>query len=236
MTFDALRNIVKQSIIDMPFNPGLQINTFHHLDGPPDLETSNFGASYKDYQSGRFWSRDWVVSGAEPNKLAGKWPYCGFEPGVLNTTDLQDGELDTYFDLLVVDILDCPDCPESMFRSDFMISTTTRQMLRMLLAEMSTYKLYQWLNDEDEDVYEWISQGRFDSLPGTDPRKLTGRPIEFFFVGEGMDNVKITPWGLTVGRRGHWARVPIKICEPVMVPFNYNHPAAPELATTICPC
>jgi len=76
-------DIFKQIVIDMEYDPELQINSFSTVDDGIDLKHVSFEKTYEDFNEGSFWSRTWVNQGADSNEIKGEFPLLFIEQRTL---------------------------------------------------------------------------------------------------------------------------------------------------------
>ena len=73
-------NVSRDAVKHWPSAPAWgRMNTFSYLIRRADLVESALGRSYDDYLKGYFWSRDWVLGGADPDKMEKEYGILAIE-------------------------------------------------------------------------------------------------------------------------------------------------------------
>lgn len=230
----TLQAIFKQIVTDMAYEPNTQVNTFAVIGEAPKLRLENFGVKYDHYLEGAFWSRTWVATGADPDKLTAEFPVLFAENREAELDDIHSEEITQPWTFLLIDRIECPDCPEPESRTPEQVKRNAMTMLRRFLAELYTYELWE-IDRAGTLTYEWISRGRvehYEGEAGVTPQAMV-EDLESMIQPE---TVKITEWGDFPDMRGYFATVRFRICVPFSGGFNYKDPAFEELGSTECPC
>lgn len=220
-TLETFYSIVKQAVIDMDYLPGVQVNTFGLVDDTPDVFGESFGYSFGSYLNGFFWSRMWVLNGADPNKISGEYPALFLE---LAGSDLEDGT--HQISMVLIDKIECSTCPPEIIRTGPAIESNLRRAVRALLAEVDGYVLYD-LGEQ----YQWASPGRmatWDDLPEDEADHLN----EYL----DLTRASIRRWGDYPELRGVTLTMSLTTCESSVAPFRYYTPTEPLTGATWCGC
>lgn len=220
-TLETFYSIVKQAVVDMDYLLGVQVNTFGLVDESPDLLGHSFGYSFGDFENGFFWSRRWVLSGADPNTINAEFPAIFVE---LEDTDLKTGAHRISF--VLVDKIECENCPAGVVRTGPMLTANLTRAARALLKEIDTYALY-----EKGDEYAWASQGRAATWT-----PLPTDEVDYLHHYLNTDSSSIRPWGDYSGLRGITLSMTLTTCESETALWKYNEPVEPMSGATNCGC
>ncbi len=236
MTLETLDQICIQVIMDMGYIKYKQINTIFITDRMPDLRQDSIGATYQDYLDGKFWSREWVATGATSGKLKAQFPILLIQQSLIDIECIDDKDGIYTYDFLLIDKVGCDNCPKPAERVPHKVKANTLEMLRAFLNELYTYKLWEFERSPDPNTFEWVSKGRFESMtnpPNSIPFVQSFEELRSFVE---PDPLRFQDWGNVDDLRGYWTTIKFSFCESVPGSFNYNKPAIKSLATNICPC
>ena len=222
MNENLLIAIFKQIVADMGHTPGLQINTFGLVDSIPDLAHESLGYSFQDYLNGHFWSRYWVGNGADPERIKADFPALYVEVTDARQICIDDPEFEQRFSILVIDKIKCDDCPTPENRSGRSVAQGAREMLRIVLKELSTYQL--WTVDDNGDISDqWISSGRAAYLASLPGYTLTG-PTDFLGAAIADTEFSIFEAGTWEDFRAQRTAINFTFCLVPEFEFNYQTP------------
>lgn len=73
-TLPILQAILLQSVKDMGYADGLQINGFAVIDKLPDFGHVSFGYDFSGHQARLFWGRAWAGGGSSSEQVQGEYP------------------------------------------------------------------------------------------------------------------------------------------------------------------
>ena len=221
---EIVNAIFLQIVQDMRFRPGLSVNTFGVTDQEPDLLGTSFGYAYSDFLTGSFWSRTWANQGANISEMSGEFPalFTEFRSVVPDVEDSNQDSTRYTFTLVLVDRIACPKCPEEVFRNGIRVQNNVIGMLRAVLKEFLTYRLY----DIGGELF-WLSDGRADVTAGAD------YPESDIF-GYVAEVGPVRRWGNFEDLRGAFVDVSLDFCWLVDSAFNYSGPVAEPLARVTC--
>lgn len=105
--YDILRNIVATHS-PAPARP----ESFIVIDTPaPDFHAPALGYEFRHYLEGAFWSRPWVLEGADPNTMRAAYPILAAECTAVNIEDITTGRasIEAYL-VLIASRTDRTDC------------------------------------------------------------------------------------------------------------------------------
>jgi len=155
-------------VMAYPYSPCTQINTFAVVDSIADLETSNLGATYQDYLDGSFWSRKWVMQGADPDTLCKEYPMLVLEQKKGRKKDILESTTCLDWWLVFMDVPDCGDCKDECKRSIAKVDSDLRDMVEVILKEVKRFALYSITDGEsnvsqvwatDDQIQHWFATG-----------------------------------------------------------------------------
>lgn len=232
MNRQVFLSILKQIVIDMSYQAGLQVNSFVNIHGAPNLLHDSFGASIDDYYSGQAWGRKFHGQGADPNHFHLQFPVLLAEQRESQIECLDSKDLTDTWYLLVVNKVDCENCPPNMKNGETVLANT-KLMLRAILQELYSYAYYE-VEKDGQSSFQWLSQGRLNYLEEDDNFSILDGPIEDTVALIPTENIKIAEWGNHKDYRGVYAQIQLQYCEPVSLPFKYDNPILNGLATTVC--
>lgn len=224
MTKQDLTAIIKQAVVDMKYRPGLVVNSFLLTDTLPNFSDSTFGATYKQFEAGSFWSRHWFNQGASRSKIKADFPVLLMDsaPDAFSVECPGDETGVATYDIIVVDRIGCEECPDGPDRSPEQVSDNCFQMLKAIIDEVYNYALWDVFDQaEQQDFKSWISKGRIEAGQYDD-----GFDVVMIddIVGHFMPNdIVYRQWGNNIERRGYAAQVSFMLCPPGgQVEFNYQ--------------
>jgi len=233
MTLENIEQISIQVVADMGYIKGQQINTVFIIDRMPDIRQDSLGATYKDFLDGRFWSREWVKTGANPTNLKAQWPILIIERQPIQIECMDSQDMTQTLAFLIIDQIGCDNCPQDD-RTGAQVSDSTLQMLRQFFLEAYSYQLCEVDRSPDPNTFEWLSEGRQDYYA------TQGLTIQATFEDYASfvnpNPIEVTEWGESDDIRGHFANIEFNICKSIPQNFNYNQATIDKLATTVCPC
>ena len=227
-------DVARQIIIDMAYDPALQINTFAMVDDGIDLKHASFGKSYEDYNEGRFWSRTWVNSGADSSKVQGEWPLLFLEQRTLDLPCIDSNEMTLHFYFVLADKITCDSCPPELSRTSDQVLVNTLIMLRRFFKELVTYRHYTYVKD-GENLQTWATEGRMNHLLSTSEiSSITGWDEDFDSLLQNPSPINVTQWGNFENIRAHSAKISITVCDITNGEFDYSKTKASEIAYGKC--
>lgn len=226
-TLPTFLAILKQIVVDMKYRPGLAVNTFAVVDDRPDIEGQSFGYSYQDFESGYFWSRDWVASGASRGTIRGQWPVLFVEQRRTGINARGQTQRSTEFiDIMILDKIVCEGCPPSMKRTGPQVYRNMKRIARGVLNELDRYRKYQRPSGD-----QWAAIGRAETW---------GEPldeIDSLWEYLNLSSVEIEPWGASYpNHRGARFQINLHTCEIDDFEFLYDKPPVTLLGATDCGC
>lgn len=117
----------------------LDINTFTIVDKGADFEATNTNKSYEAYQRGLFWSREWVLQGADPSNLHKQYPILGVEQKRVQKASIYEKGNCYEFWLLFADQVGCETCTTRRTPEE-----TDWHLQDIALAYLAELVKYQW--------------------------------------------------------------------------------------------
>jgi hypothetical protein len=233
----AIIEVLRQIVVDTPYAKCGGINTFLFLDDVKDVEKKNFGQTFQSYKEGAFWSRDWIASGANPNNIAVKYPVLVVEQRNSTQKTIDTKVLCSMYSLVVIDQINCTDCPKECQRTPEKIESDTILTLQNYLFELSRYCQADWTLLDGTQKSGFVSKGRLEYwlqngiITGYNvKRKLTAllqsEQFEFNSFGEGF----------TGQIRGTATSFSVCMCwqSNTQVAYNYIDTPISQIATVKC--
>ena len=228
-------NIFRQIVIAYPYDPCKQINTFVVADSIADFETANLNKTYLDFQTGSFWSRKWVLQGADPNKLCKQYPILALENKVSTKKDIFSKTTCSTWWVSILDVPDCPDCKSECKRTWVQVDQDLVRMIDIVIAEFSKFNLYTiTVNGEEQSAWAtqeqidyWVTEGQIESYQV----ECTG--AEVVIEPEAVE-IRSTDIGATDKARA--VALSIKFCECIEeeLVFNYITVSPKQVSRTKC--
>lgn len=224
-TFDDVIYIFKQVLIDFPYIPCIQPDTFTLISDGKEFNTANFRASSKDYHQGYFYSRKWVNGGEDINLLKAHYPIVALEHKVTGIPDLSKRTECPEFWIIAADQIDCPSCPSQCDRSEHTVSKNVSEMLLAIIREAYKYEKFDVMQNGVSSVM-WMPEAKAEYL-------LTSGVITSYehtgvCIGDYMELIggKMQEWGrgLLIDNVIGWG-MRLKVCgcgEPFT--FEYTTP------------
>lgn len=233
ITAATIIDVWKQIVIDYPLTKCKTIHTFATSDDGKILQhNAALGKSYKDYLNGTFWSRDWIMSGANPNDIKKQYPVLALEIMNIKTKgDLMISPFQTCqkFYIVLADQVDCPNCPEECNRTVEQIDIDIQEMILNAFREFLTYRLYE-VNDNE---MVWLPLGKAEKLiqEGNLLRE-TRWAIETELINS---NIEFKKWGKDYDKiRGIGFSFEICSCLPDKPNFEYKNASEYYQGVTQC--
>lgn len=233
LTKKDIINIFRQIVEDFPYLPCKQLDTFALVDGDDAFSTTNLKKTYEDYQAGFFWSRSWVLAGADPNTLCATYPALILEHKKSTYDNIRDDSVCHEFYLLVTDLLDCGDC--ECKRTPDQVKCDVMDVINSVLKEFVTYKLYDITDGEDE-YQAWLSDGRKAYLQAENPEMIFEFCCNDIAHSVNSDNIEINEWKSHSNNKvvGYATRLTICDCRAEKVEYDYTEKSVKELSTASC--
>ena len=235
MTKEVIKEIFRNIVRTWPDTGCSRPNTFFIIDDGTEFETENLKATYRDYERGDFWSRDWVLSGAHPDELRKQYPIVGIEQKRVSGEDMFVRSVCYEYWVVIVDQPDCPDCPEECQRTKDEVDSDLFANAVILLQELKNYKLYS-VNKDSVIMDMWLTPEQVSYMLSegiiTEANEQC-RDIRLNIQSSPLD-IRSTSLGLTDGARA--VSFSISFCDcPVYKPdFDYSFVAPAEKGTTKC--
>lgn len=233
-TPETLTAMLMQITKDAGYHPGQRVNTFATIDRFPDLRSPAFGKTYQDYQSGNFWSRDWHHGGADSAQVKAEFPalFMEWREFYMDTPAAEDGY--TPVNLYLVDKIDCPECPDADIRTPERLTRQTTRTMRMVLKELSTYKLWE-TDGPGGTAYHWASEGRA-AYEQAQPGAPSYTEITDIHAHLDQSETKITQYTNLPDFRVAFTTIKWWWCDRINPNFLYTGDITETLAYTKCPC
>jgi hypothetical protein len=230
ITRDDVIQIVKEIVRLWPYSKCTQPDTFAIVDNASQLESDNLGKTYQDYLNGHFWSRSWVLSGADPNKLKKAYPMILLEQKNATRETFDDRETCWEWWFVLADIPDCVTCGDCN-RSKDTIDTELQVMALSLTDYLSQIKLITFDNTHlvwttTQQAQKYITDGLYSTYT-VDSIDITQ------YIRNSVFNVSPGSLGLTDSARS--AIFSLTICSCVDTPTSLStFTGADAVATTKC--
>lgn len=231
MTKAQLHAIIKQAIIQMGYSEGIQINTFFQIDRFPDLNNEALGANMSDFNDGRFWSRDWANSGADPNAICAQWPIAIIEDQDITAPDLNYDAYILTIDLVLLDRVGCDTCPDFEKRTAAKVQDNMFNSIRALIKEIMSYQ-YVEIEDGGETRMEWASEGLQAYYQTQDQRILN--QMDSFETSITTQTFTFTERGIGDQIRGWGITLQLELCEQPDAPWKYPISSPTPISTQLC--
>jgi hypothetical protein len=199
-----------------------RINSFVGLiDLNLNINHPSFGANYSDYNQGRFWARDWVASGADPNTMAGNFPVVMMEEKAAVLKNLKTSILKKEIVFYSLDKNSCDGCPPEI-RSPHSAYETALFWFRAFLKGVLEHQIITVLPSGDE---LWITkeeaQQMKDAEKITDYR-ITGIPMTTWLLHEGEFKLEPFSDGVLNGARGYYTKMFVQVCDEANIEYNFE--------------
>ena len=163
-------NVSRDAVKHWPSAPAWgRMNTFSYLIRRADLVESALGRSYDDYLKGYFWSRDWVLGGADPDKMEKEYGILAIEKNEIQFDGgVESGVKSAIHRLSVNCFLDrsCVDCPGGL-RSVGEVESMLEDCLWVYLNYLYSVQKFAVLENGGANYNSWMTQGNADHLMST---------------------------------------------------------------------
>ena len=169
------------------------IGAAYLTDTEPDLDHDSFGATYADYEAGRFYSLDWQAAGANPNRIRGRFPVLLIEEA--ETTVGHMGDVQTTFHFIVVTRMTCE---RGRLRSGHEARTQAEGLLVRYLQNLREY-----VEVEQDGNKAWIFPGDLS----------TAKPLPGFMAANLPSSMTVAPWGFFTDFRGAMCTQVVHTCD-----------------------
>ncbi len=151
---EDIKNIFREIVENYPMDGCMGINGFTTVhDSSVFHNTTNSGKIHNDYLEGNFWSRDWVASGADPDKLCLEYPALGFEC-IEGRYDRKCKKACAKIGIILVGKYDCKDCCKGCDRTKDKVHSDVFEMLVDVWQEFLSYGIYK-----TDDGFIWATPG-----------------------------------------------------------------------------
>lgn len=179
--------ILRSIVIHYPDNDCCYgLDTFAEITHPDQIVSENFGKTFQDYEDGKFYSKEWVDSGADDSKIKGGWGRLLVDQTTMqmSTSCTAKNDTDTWWIVIALH-KKCPTCNKEYTESALVAQL--RKMVKNVWNEFKKYCLYENLDKTDKD-------GNFETY------WLTPKHVEVLNQCEGWDLVptrcksKICDW------------------------------------------
>lgn len=232
MNEKILNDILRQIVVDMSYQPGLQVNAYAFSDRDPDLTNQSFGMTYEQFDAGYFWARSWVGSGASRSTICGQYPVLFAEPSSVRFDVAGDPDGEVRYNLLLIDEVGCDGCPDHGERSGRQVAANVRSMLLSIIDELIAYGRYIVTPDDGPPFEAWISENRIDAGLIDADTQIIG-DLMSYVIPEPID---LQEWGNHPQRRGYYVTLRFRWCEPRRAVFSYRNDSPDTVGVVKCPC
>ena len=199
-----------------------RINSFVGLiDLNLNIAHSSFGANYSDYNQGRFWARDWVASGADPNTMAGNFPVVMLEEKGASVKNLKTSIIKKEIILYSLDKNSCDGCPPEI-RSPHSAYTTALFWLRAFIKGVLEHQIITVLPSNQE---LWLTKDEAEQMVVNEEiegYRVTGTPMSTWLLCDG--DFKLEPFsdGVLNGARGYYTKVNLQVCDEFNIEYDFT--------------
>lgn len=227
ITKSILTNAFRTLVITSPLNR--QFNMFAVLEDGSFFTTPNLPVSMRQYNQGYFWARNWVDSGADPNRIEREWPAMVMEFDEIETSFLEAKNAATInFWIVLADVLGCANCEE--LRSPEEVDEWLEIAAIQILRELSKYVIYT----VDEN-YMFLTTELADALTDEGYSVVkTCYDFTCFIVHERKIRVKSLDAGLLNGIRALSFQLTLSGFCPETDTWNYEINTVDQKAITKC--
>lgn len=222
-TVISLINCVVQAFPRLDFRP----NSVVCVDDWSEFQASNFGQIYQDYLNGHFWARNWVASGAHPDKLKKEYPMLMMEHRKSNLPEGVKGIVCERVHLVLVDKYDCEQCKHPRK----VVSARMKERLKQIIVELSSFRECVVEDAEGCEYTIWTNPCQLEALGYT--------LIED--CGNSMEDIceqatEFSSWSLELDKVTGW-EVELNFCfctAKEEVKFDYYKPDYKQLGVPTC--
>jgi hypothetical protein len=210
------------------------MNTFFVIDDGSEFDTDNLNATFLDFKKGHFWQRDWVLSGADPNKLTKKYPICGIEQKVVGLDSVFPKSACYDYWIVMADVPDCSGCPDECNRTIDEVDRDLYESAIMFLKELKNYEEFVLVKD-NESVNAWLTLAQVQymlSEGDIDSYDVTCEDISMYVQDNKMD-IRSTSIGSSDGARAISFMIKFCLC-PQAGDFDYTFKSPVENSQTKC--
>lgn len=198
-----------------------------------NLQHPSFGANYSDYNDGRFWARDWVASGADPNTMKGNYPVIMLEEKATIMRGLKSSTEKKELILYSLDKNACDGCPPEI-RSPQSAYKTALFWFKAFSKYVLSHEVIRLLPSGEEF---WLTREEAQVMKDNEEIedfRVSGVPMTSLWLNEG--EFKLEPYsdGVLNGVRGYYTKILVNVCEVVEVQSDLSKVVWNRVAVQNC--
>lgn len=236
MTKKEIKDIFRNIVRTWPDTGCARPNTFFVIDTGDEFETENLKATYSDYQKGDFWSRRWVLQGANPETLCKQYPIIGLEQKSMRLPETFANSICYDYWVILADTPDCEGCDSTCQRTKDEVDNDLFVNSVILLQELKRYKKYK-LSKNGNSWEAWMTSDWVQFLLASGDIDSWSDLCDYIemMVSDAPIEIRSSNIGLTDGARA--VAFPLSFCDCAIeqTPFDYNIREPDGTATTKCP-
>ena len=210
-----------------------RVNSFAAFvdDMQPSVMHPSLGATYGDYKAGRFFSRNWEASGADPSKMVFEYPGLVIEETLSYTDEINSDREELELNIIALDRNTCENCPPEVL-GGYSTFDNSKYILRSFIRQLLKHEVFTngeldfWMTRAEANYH--IAQDTYGDLSdlGQWMESLIDPPKRWTF----------TKWsdGATGGARGYMTPLKIQVCETIETRMKYSDPTSSVVPVTNC--
>ncbi len=138
----------------------LNFDTFAVINTDDEFSSPNLGKTVTDYKNGHFWSRYWVASGANPDKLVARFPMLAWANGPVNYKKSEAFDGPCFTGMLIIGVLpDCSYCPPGCKQTPTQARMWQRLMLGSIMDSLTKLVRVEYHNG----TYAWLYYSQYQA-------------------------------------------------------------------------